>query len=81
VRCTVGSVAALLVIVSPTASMSTQGEMHQPQPGLEKRKRTKQEGDRRQPALLLPLTGARKGKQRPSVDPAVASIKKRSRGA
>src|SRR5438045_2677710 len=46
-----------------------------------KRKRTKQEGDRRQPALLLPLTGARKGKQRPSVESAVASIKKRSRGA
>jgi DNA end-binding protein Ku len=43
-----------------------------------KRKRTKQEGDRRQPALLLPLTGARKGKQRPSADPAVASIKKRA---
>ena len=31
--CTVGSAAALLVIVSPTASMSTHGEMHQPQPG------------------------------------------------
>jgi DNA end-binding protein Ku len=52
-----------------------------PEQRTAKRKRTKQEGDRRQPALLLPLTGARKGKQRRSVDPAVASIKKRSRGA
>jgi DNA end-binding protein Ku len=46
-----------------------------------KRKQTKQAADRRQPALLLPLTGARKTNQRPSADPAVASIKKRSRGA
>ena len=29
--------------------------------------------DRRQPALLLPLTGARKRNQRPSADPAVIS--------
>ena len=46
-----------------------------------KRKRTKQAPDRRQPALLLPLTGDRKRNQRPSADPAVTSIKKRSRGA
>jgi hypothetical protein len=31
--------------------------------------------------LLLPLAGNRKTKQRPSADPAVTSIKKRSRGA
>ena len=48
-----------------------------PEQRTAKRKRTKQEADRRQPALLLPLTGARKGNQRPSADPAVASIKKR----
>jgi DNA end-binding protein Ku len=48
-----------------------------PQQRTAKRKRTKQAADRRQPALLLPLTGARKGNQRPSADPAVASIKKR----
>jgi DNA end-binding protein Ku len=46
-----------------------------------KRKRTKQEGDRRQPALLLPLTGARKGKQRPSADSVITSVSKRRRGA
>src|SRR5438874_3932443 len=46
-----------------------------------KRKQPKQAPDRRQPALLLPLTGARKRNQRPSADPAVTSIKKRSRGA
>ena len=58
-----------------------------PEQRTAKRKRTKQEGDRRQPALLLPLTGARKGNQRLPADPAVArikkriaSIKKRSRG-
>jgi DNA end-binding protein Ku len=42
-----------------------------------RRKQTKQAADQRQPALLLPLTGARKGKQQPSADPVVASIKKR----
>src|SRR5215472_38170 len=31
--CTVGSAAALVDIVSPIASRSTQGKMHQPQPG------------------------------------------------
>jgi hypothetical protein len=46
-----------------------------------KKKQTKQAPDRRQPALLLPLTGDRKRNQRPSADPAVTSIKKRSRGA
>ena len=44
------------------------------------RKQTKKASDRRQPALLLPLTGARKRNQRPSSDPAVTSIKKRNRG-
>ena len=51
-----------------------------PEQRTAKRKRTKQAPDRRQPALLLPLTGARKGNQRPSSDPAVTSIKKRNRG-
>jgi DNA end-binding protein Ku len=49
-----------------------------PEQRTAKRKQTKQATDRRQPALLLPLTGARKGKQRPSADPAVTIIKKRS---
>jgi DNA end-binding protein Ku len=52
-----------------------------PEQRTAKSKRTKQTPDRRQPALLLPLTGDRKTKQRPSADPAVTSIKKRSRGA
>jgi hypothetical protein len=52
-----------------------------PEQRTAKRKRTKQAADRRQPALLLPLTGDRKGNQLPSADPAVTSIKKRSRGA
>src|SRR4051812_29621723 len=46
-----------------------------------KTRHTKQEGDRRQPALLLPLTGARKGKQRPSADAVITSVSKRRRGA
>ena len=45
-----------------------------------KRKRTKQAPERRQPALLLPLTGDRKRNQQPSADQAVTRIKKRSRG-
>jgi DNA end-binding protein Ku len=49
-----------------------------PEEKTAKRTRTKQAPDRRQPALLLPLTGARKRNQRPSSDPAV--IKKRNRG-
>src|SRR4051794_96775 len=49
-----------------------------PEQKTAKRKRTKKAPDRRQPALLLPLTGALKRNQRPSADPAVASIKKRS---
>jgi DNA end-binding protein Ku len=52
-----------------------------PEQRTAKRKRTKQEGDRRQPALLLPLTGARKGKQRPSADSVITSVSKRRRGA
>jgi DNA end-binding protein Ku len=47
-----------------------------PEQRTAKRKQTKQASDRRPPALLLPLTGARKRNQRPSADPAVASIKK-----
>jgi DNA end-binding protein Ku len=42
-----------------------------------KRKQTKKALDRRQPALLLPLTGPRKGKQPPSANRALASMKKR----
>jgi hypothetical protein len=51
-----------------------------PEQRTAKRKRTKQAPDRRQPALLLPLTGDRKRNQRPSADPAVTSIKKRAEG-
>ena len=51
-----------------------------PEQRTAKRKRTKQAADRRQPALLLPLTGDRKGNHLPSTDPAVTSIKKRNRG-
>jgi hypothetical protein len=43
-----------------------------------KGKQTKQAPDRRQPALLLPLTGARKRNQRPATDPAATGVKKRS---
>jgi DNA end-binding protein Ku len=43
----------------------------------EQRTAKRKAADRRQPVLLLPLTGTRKGNQRPSADPAVASIKKR----
>src|SRR5207302_5316498 len=43
-----------------------------------KTKHTKKAPDRRQPALLLPLSGARKRNQRPSADPAVTGVKKRS---
>jgi hypothetical protein len=42
------------------------------------RKRTGQAPDRRQRALLLPLTGARRRNQKSSADPAVTSVKKRS---
>ena len=48
-----------------------------PEQRTAKRKQTKKAPDRRQPVLLLPLTGSRKGKRRPSTDPAVASMKKR----
>jgi len=51
-----------------------------PEQETAKRKRTKQAPDRRQPALLLPLTGDRKRIQRASADWAVTSIKKRNRG-
>jgi DNA end-binding protein Ku len=55
-------------------------ESSAPEQRTAKRKRTKQAPDRRQPALLLSLTGDRKGNERPSSDPAVTSIKKRNRG-
>jgi len=51
-----------------------------PEQTAAKSKRAKQ-ADRRQPALLLPLTGDRKRNQQPSADPAVNRAKKRSRGA
>jgi hypothetical protein len=40
-----------------------------------KRRRSEQASDRRQPALLLPLTGDRKRNQPPSADWAVSRIK------
>jgi DNA end-binding protein Ku len=49
-----------------------------PEQRTAKRKRTSQAPDRRQRALLLPLTGARKRNQQSSADPAVTSNKKRS---
>ena len=51
-----------------------------PEQTTAKRRRTKQPSDRRQPALLLPLTGDRKRNQPPSADWAVNRVKKRSRG-
>jgi DNA end-binding protein Ku len=56
-------------------------EASAPEQRTAKSKRAKQTPDRRQPALLLPLAGNRKTKQRLSAEPAVTSIKKRSRGA
>jgi DNA end-binding protein Ku len=56
-------------------------EPSSPEKRRAKSKRTKQTPDRRQPALLLPLAGDRKTKQRPSGESAVTSIKKRSRRA
>src|SRR5207248_1520435 len=52
-----------------------------PEQKTAKRRRTKQPSDRRQPALLLPLTGDRKRNQPRSADCAVSRIKKRSKGA
>src|SRR5437763_334188 len=51
-----------------------------PEQTTAKRRRTKQPSDRRQPALLLPLTGDRKRNQPPSAVWAVNRVKKRSRG-
>jgi len=51
-----------------------------PEQKTAKRRRTKQASDRRQPALLLPLTGDRKRNQPPSADWAVNRVNKRSRG-
>jgi len=56
-------------------------EASAPEKTAAKSKRAKQVADRRQPALLLPLAGDRKTKQRLSAGPAVTSIKKRNRGA
>src|SRR5689334_12398034 len=55
-------------------------ESSAPEQRTAKRKRTKKAPYRRQPALLLPLTGDRKRNQRPSSDPAVTRIEKRNRG-
>jgi len=55
-------------------------ELSAPEQRLAKRKRTNQVLERRQPALLLPLTGDRKRNQQPSADRAVTRIKKQSRG-
>ena len=52
-----------------------------PEQKTAKRRRTKQPSDRRQPALLLPLTSDRKRNQPPSADWAVSRIKKRSKGS
>src|SRR5438270_112061 len=52
-----------------------------PEQETAKRRRTKQASDRRQPALLLPVSGDRKRHQPPSADWAVNRVKKRSRGA
>jgi DNA end-binding protein Ku len=49
-----------------------------PEQRTAKRKRTRQAADRRQRALLLPLTGARKRNQQSSADLAITSVKKRS---
>jgi hypothetical protein len=51
-----------------------------PEQETAKRRRTKQASDRRQPALLLPVTGDRKRNQPPSADWAVNRVKKQSRG-
>jgi DNA end-binding protein Ku len=56
-------------------------ERSAPEQTAAKGKRAKQRADRRQPVLLLPLAGNRKTKPRPAAEPAVTSIKKRSRGA
>jgi hypothetical protein len=52
-------------------------EPSEPEQITARRKQTKKALDRRQPVLLLPLTGTRKRNRRPSADPAVASMKKR----
>ena len=63
-----------------TLKRSLAQEPSAPDQRTAKRKQTKKAPDRRQPALLLPLTGARKRNQRLSSDPAVTSTKKRNRG-
>jgi hypothetical protein len=51
-----------------------------PEQKTAKRRRTKQASDRRQPALLLPLTGDRKRNHPPSADWLFNRVKRRSRG-
>src|SRR5207237_1685418 len=45
-----------------------------PEQRTAERKQSRKAPDRRQPALRLPLTGARKGKQRPSADSVITSV-------
>jgi DNA end-binding protein Ku len=58
--------------------LSLAQEPSAPEQRTAKRKQSRKAPDRRQPALLLPLTGARKRNQRPSSGPAVTGVKKRS---
>jgi len=77
-----GEVFAVIERVDRTAlKRSLAQEPSAPEQRTAKSKRAKQTPDRRQPALLLPLTGDRKTKQRASAEPTVTSSKKRSRGA
>src|ERR1700720_1972434 len=55
-------------------------EPHVPEQRTAKRKRTKQAADRRQPALLLPLTGDRKGNQLPSADRLSPALRNEAEG-
>src|SRR6201984_2476270 len=69
-------------VIDLTAALkrSLAQEPSAPEQETAKRRRTKQPSDRRQPALLLPVTGDRKRNQPPSADWAVNRVKKRSRG-
>src|SRR3954468_10464636 len=58
--------------------LSLAQEPSAPEQRTAKRKQSRKAPDRRQPALLLPLTGARKRNQRPSSGPAVTGVKKRT---
>jgi DNA end-binding protein Ku len=74
------STPSLVIDLMAALKRSLAQEPSPPEQRRAKSKPTKQTPDRRQPALLLPLTGDRKTKQRPSAEPAVTRIKKRSRG-